>query len=146
MGRIYFPSTSNTYFSEENITAYKASGVWSNDFYALTDEELDKYYMKIPPQGMCLGSSNGRIAWFCISPPTQDDLISAANQEKKKRIDQANEHMNSWRWPSKAALGRLTGDELAQYNLWLDYLDALEAVDTSVAQNIACPPPEKLYT
>ncbi|ACF68692.1 tail fiber assembly protein [Salmonella enterica subsp. enterica serovar Heidelberg str. SL486] len=113
--------------------------MWSNDFYALTDEEVDKYYMKTPPKGMYLGSSNGRIAWVCIPPPTQDDLISAANQEKKKRIDQANEHMNSRRWPGKAALGRLTGDELAQYNLWLDYLDALKAVDTSVAQNIACP-------
>ncbi|WP_204528018.1 tail fiber assembly protein, partial [Citrobacter cronae] len=31
----------------------------------------------------------------------------------------------------KAAIGRLKGDELAQYNLWLDYLDALEALDTS---------------
>ncbi|EAA3925550.1 tail fiber assembly protein [Salmonella enterica] len=139
MSIICFSSTSNTYFSEENIPAYKASGLWSNDFYALTDEEVDKYYMKTPPKGMYLGSSNGRIAWVCIPPPTQDDLISAANQEKKKRINQANEHMNSRRWPGKAALGRLTGDELAQYNLWLDYLDALKAVDTSVAQNIACP-------
>ncbi|EHO4621589.1 tail fiber assembly protein, partial [Salmonella enterica] len=55
MSIICFSSTSNTYFSEENIPAYKASGLWSNDFYALTDEEVDKYYMKTPPKGMYLG-------------------------------------------------------------------------------------------
>ncbi|HIG0354641.1 TPA: tail fiber assembly protein, partial [Enterobacter asburiae] len=31
------------------------------------------------------------------------------------------------------------GDDLTQYNLWLDYLDALEAVDTSSAPNIGWP-------
>ncbi|EDN4425276.1 TPA: tail fiber assembly protein [Salmonella enterica] len=42
----------------------------------------------------------------------------------------------------KAAIGRLKGG-LAQYNLWLDYLDALEAVNTSSAPDINWPdPPE----
>ncbi|EFN5053815.1 tail fiber assembly protein, partial [Escherichia coli] len=41
------------------------------------------------------------------------------------------------------AIGRLTDDELAQYNLWLDYLDELEAVKTSSAPDINWPtPPE----
>ncbi|WP_141036447.1 tail fiber assembly protein, partial [Escherichia coli] len=37
----------------------------------------------------------------------------------------------------------LKADELERYNLWLDYLDALEVVDTSSAPNINWPvPPE----
>ncbi|CGN25542.1 Putative tail fiber assembly [Salmonella enterica subsp. enterica serovar Typhi] len=44
-------------------------------------------------------------------------------------------------WPGKAAIGRLKGEELAQYNLWLDYLDALELVDTSGAPDIEWPTP-----
>ncbi len=43
--------------------------------------------------------------------------------------------------PGKAAIGRLKGEELAQYNLWLDYLDALELVDTSSAPDIEWPTP-----
>ncbi|HCL9417769.1 TPA: tail fiber assembly protein, partial [Escherichia coli] len=39
------------------------------------------------------------------------------------------------------AIGRLKGEELAQYNLWLDYLDALELVDTSGAPDIEWPTP-----
>ena len=41
----------------------------------------------------------------------------------------------------RAGIGRLKGEELAQYNLWLDYLDALELVDTSGAPDIEWPTP-----
>ncbi|QIG65665.1 tail fiber assembly protein [Salmonella phage PT1] len=33
----------------------------------------------------------------------------------------------------------MTGEELSQYNLWLDYLDALDAIDTSTAPDITWP-------
>ena len=49
--------------------------------------------------------------------------------------------MNSKQWPGKSVLGRLKDDELTQYNLWLDYLDALEAVDVSSAPDINWPVP-----
>ncbi|CAI6211452.1 recombinase family protein [Escherichia coli] len=42
---------------------------------------------------------------------------------------------------SEGDIGRLKGEELAQYNLWLDYLDALELVDTSGAPDIEWPTP-----
>lgn len=59
--------------------------------------------------------------------------------EKQTKISQANEFMNSHQWAGKAAIGKLKGDELAQYNLWLDYLDALETVNTSGVPDIQWP-------
>ncbi|EFE7987505.1 tail fiber assembly protein, partial [Escherichia coli] len=59
--------------------------------------------------------------------------VAAADTEKNSRIDQTNDYINSKQWPGKAALGRLKDAEKVQYNMWLDYLDALEAVDTSSA-------------
>ncbi|ECG6088545.1 phage tail protein [Salmonella enterica subsp. enterica serovar Blukwa] len=47
--------------------------------------------------------------------------------------------MHSKQWPRKTAIGRLKRDELAQYNLWLDYLDGLEEVDPSTAPDITWP-------
>ncbi|MFP2753350.1 tail fiber assembly protein, partial [Escherichia coli] len=67
--------------------------------------------------------------------------ILLATAQKQNLIDNANEYMNSKQWPGKAAIGRLKGDELEQYNLWLDYLDALELVDTSGAPDIEWPTP-----
>lgn len=75
---------------------------------------------------------------------THVELVALADAEKQERIAQANEYMNSNQWPGKAVLGRLKGDELAQYNAWLDYLDALEAVDTSSAPDINWPVPPGL--
>lgn len=65
--------------------------------------------------------------------------IAAAEVDKQSKIDQANDYMNSKQWPGKAAMGRLKAIEKEQYNLWLDYLDALEAVDTSSAPDINWP-------
>ncbi|HCQ1777097.1 TPA: tail fiber assembly protein, partial [Escherichia coli] len=76
-----------------------------------------------------------------IPPPTHAEIIAEAEREKQRRIDVANEFMNNKQWPGKAAIGRLKGEELAQYNLWLDYLDALELVDTSSAPDIEWPTP-----
>ncbi|EHY2522420.1 TPA: tail fiber assembly protein [Escherichia coli] len=65
--------------------------------------------------------------------------VAAADGEKQIRIDQTNDYINSRQWPGKAAMGRLKDAEKIQYNLWLDYLDALEAVDTSSAPDINWP-------
>lgn len=70
---------------------------------------------------------------------TKEQIIQEAILEKEGLINFANDYMNSKQWPGKAAIGRLKGDELEQYNLWLDYLDSLEVVDTSTAPNIAWP-------
>ncbi|HBB1426091.1 tail fiber assembly protein [Escherichia coli] len=94
------------------------------------------------PDGKILGSDkNGFPAWQDAPPLTSEELISIAESNKQRLVNQANEYMNSKQWPGKAAIGRLKGEELAQYNLWLDYLDALELVDTSSAPDIEWPTP-----
>ncbi|EPF4558227.1 tail fiber assembly protein [Escherichia coli] len=94
------------------------------------------------PDGKILGSDkNGFPAWQDAPPLTSEELISIAESNKQRLVNQANEYMNSKQWPGKAAIGRLKGEELAQYNLWLDYLDALEMVDTSSAPDIEWPTP-----
>lgn len=67
------------------------------------------------------------------------DYIAIAETQLGYLVDQANDYMNSKQWPGKAAMGRLKDAEKEQYNLWLDYLDALEAVDTSSAPDINWP-------
>ncbi len=92
------------------------------------------------PQGKTLGTdSSGMPTWVDAPPLTHEEEVIVANSKKQTLIDQANAYMNSKQWPGKAAIGRLKGDELAQYNLWLDYLDELEAIDTSMAPDIEWP-------
>ncbi len=74
----------------------------------------------------------------------KESAISAADNKKRLLIIEAREYIDSKQWPGKAAIGRLKSDELAQYNLWLDYLDALESVDTASAPDINWPVPPKV--
>ncbi|EKS9219641.1 tail fiber assembly protein [Citrobacter freundii] len=71
----------------------------------------------------------------------KESAISAAENKIRLLINEATEYINSRQWPGKAAIGRLKSNELAQYNLWLDYLDALETVDTSSAPDVNWPTP-----
>ncbi|MGV4195460.1 tail fiber assembly protein [Citrobacter freundii] len=122
---------------------YEKSGSWPNE-YIEVDESVFAEFSAAPPVGKVRGTGgDGMPAWVEIPPPTQEELIAQAEREKQHRIDTANEFMNGKQWLGKAAIGRLKGDELAHYNLWLDYLDELESVDTSTAPDINWPiPPE----
>ncbi|ENQ6808828.1 tail fiber assembly protein [Escherichia coli] len=138
---IFFSPSINGFYDSRLLDEYKASNTLPDDAIEMTSDEVSTYYMVTPPSGKRLGVVNNRPAWVDIPPPTQEELVAVADVEKQKRIHSANDYMNNKQWPGKAAIGRLKGDELAQYNLWLDYLDALELVDTSSAPDIEWPTP-----
>ncbi|EFH6049909.1 tail fiber assembly protein [Escherichia coli] len=129
------------YFMSDPVALYdtKITSVIPDMAVEISDEQ---YEMLIAGQenGEIISSdSNGMPILVEPPPPTHEEMVAAAENEKKNRIEQANEYMNSRQWPGKAAMGRLTDDERAQYNAWLDYLDALEVVDTSTAPDITWP-------
>ena len=110
------------------------------DAMPVDDAVFNEFGLGFPPEGKRrVVSKKGLPAWGDIPAPSHEQLVAAADADKQNRISQANNYMNGKQWPGKAALGRLKGDELTQYNLWLDYLDALAAVDTTPAPDIAWP-------
>lgn len=128
------------FFPVKQLQDYIDTGWDLSDAVAINDD-VRKEYGGAWPQGKILSSVNGMPAWADIPPPTKEELIQAAEYDRQRRIDAANDYMDSKQWPGKAAIGRLKGDELAQYNLWLDYLDTLETVDTTSAPDIKWPTP-----
>ncbi|EIP8405055.1 tail fiber assembly protein [Escherichia coli] len=136
-----YSATSNAFYPVALKSSYEATGDWPEDGVEV-DETVFATYGGTPPAGKMRGSDeNGYPAWVSTPPLTREQQIAVADNEKVSRIAEANSFMNSKQWPGKAAIGRLKGDELAQYNAWLDYLDALEAVDTSTAPDINWPIP-----
>lgn len=77
--------------------------------------------------------------WVTDADKKHEADVVSAEQQKQYLITQANEYINRKQWPGKAAMGRLTDTDKVQYNLWLDYLDALDALDTSTAPDITWP-------
>ncbi|EEZ9836967.1 tail fiber assembly protein [Escherichia coli O25] len=131
----------NLAYPYELQSLYVEKGEWPEEKGVDIDEVIFReYFYDTPPEGKyrCVGE-DGLPAWADIPPPTREEQIASAETKKQQLINQANDYMNSRQWAGKAAIGRLKGEELAQYNLWLDYLDALELVDTSSAPDIEWP-------
>ncbi|ENU7018895.1 tail fiber assembly protein [Escherichia coli] len=129
------------FYPAASISDYKLSEDEIATFTDISEEDATEF-LGFPPSGKIRGSDGyGNPAWVEIPPPSHEELIEQAESERQLLINHANEYMNSKQWPGKAAIGRLNGEELAQYNLWLDYLNALELVDTSSAPDIEWPTP-----
>lgn len=138
MNKIYF-SQDPVGFYIEGVSAIPSNAIEvSADIY-------NEFAGVAWPDGKVLGADDsGYPTWIDAPPPSHDELIAQAEAEKQRLIDETNVWINGQQWPSKLALGRLSEDEKAQFNEWLDYLDAVSAVDTSTAPDIEWPtPPEQ---
>lgn len=121
-------------------TLYEQAGSWPETGVEVDESVRNNFY--VYPDGKTLGADeNGLPVWVDAPPPTHQESMAQAEYKKQQLIDEANDYMNGKQWPGKAAIGRLKDTELAKYNLWLDYLDALEAIDTSAAPDITWPTP-----
>ncbi|ELT9998396.1 tail fiber assembly protein [Escherichia coli] len=143
MNKYAYSASANAIFPLAMHQDYVTAGTWPEDALIISDE-IAYEFMAAPPAGqMRVAGADGFPQWSNKPEPTHEEQTAMADLEKQSLINQANEYMNSKQWPGKAAIGRLKGDELVQYNLWLDYLDALEAVDTTEPHKIIWPdPPE----
>lgn len=82
--------------------------------------------------------SDGKFSSPPIPEKAHDELMLEAEAEKQYRLDYASSKITVWQ--TKLLMGRtLTASESAQLNTWMDYIDALEAIDTSTAPDIVWP-------
>ncbi|EKK1330118.1 tail fiber assembly protein [Escherichia coli] len=142
MTKYRYSAVTNEFFPYSLKDSYLASGQWPDEGVDFDEDGFISWKAENAPDGKIRAAGNdGFPEWVDEPEPTHEELVRTADAEKRSRIEQANYYINSKQWPGKAAIGRLKGDELAQYNLWLDYLDALELVDTSGTPDIEWPTP-----
>lgn len=79
---------------------------------------------------------NGK-KWVADKAAKKESDVTAAEAQKQYLI--AEVHTETQMLQTKLALKRIKADELDLLNAWLDYLDLLEAVDTSTAPDIVWP-------
>ncbi|WP_312414106.1 tail fiber assembly protein [Pseudescherichia sp.] len=112
-----------------------------HDLTGTTELPDDHWFFTLEtvPAGKLIAVEAGEPLLVDEPAPTREELVAAADAQKQLLRTAANDYMNNKQWPGKAAIGRLKGEELAQYGLWLDYLDALAAIDTATAPDVEWP-------
>ena len=127
-----------TFYPYREKELYERAGKWPESGVDIDEETREKFF--VYPDGKVLGEDkDGLPVWVDAPPPTHDELVIIAENKKNELIDSANEFINRNQWPGKAALGRLKDEQLGQYNIWLDYLDALMSLDTSTVPDVNWP-------
>ncbi|EAT3906784.1 tail fiber assembly protein [Salmonella enterica] len=70
--------------------------------------------------------------------------VQAFEMKIQALIDEANAVINKNNWPSKLQLNRMSETETSKFNLWLDYIDALNAIKPSDFPTAILPEPPSI--
>lgn len=139
MNKYAYSASANAFFPLAMRQDYVTAGTWPEDALIISDEIASEFMKEAPVGQMRVAGGGGFPEWGNKPEPTREEQIAMADLQQQNLISLANEFMNSKQWPGKAAIGRIKGDELLQYNLWLDYLDSVAAIDVNDAPEISWP-------
>ncbi|WP_338837841.1 tail fiber assembly protein [Citrobacter braakii] len=136
---VYFVPSTLGFIPED----WKADGTytdetWPADAVLLTEEESIEFWKRIPPSGKTLGAANGRPLWIDLPEPAYEELLQLAEQQRQRLINDAMQSIAVIQLKLQAGR-KLTNEETAKLNQTLNYIDAVEATDTSAAAGISWP-------
>ncbi|HGC6387418.1 TPA: tail fiber assembly protein [Cronobacter dublinensis] len=102
-----------------------------SDTFKVSEPKPDKYYAWNETKRQWILSE-------AAAQQKQGDSLSEAQSNKSNLLEVAAQSISVWQ--TKLLMGRaLTEDETSKLNVWMDYIDAVSAVDTSVAPDINWP-------
>ena len=134
----YFSAKTCQFFIGALKQEYISAGTWPDDAMKI-DSSVEAEYSSTPPEGMILGAdSSGLPAWVDKPAPTHEELVEQAEAKRQALIDAAMASISLIQLKLRAERN-LTQEETTRLNAVLDYIDAVEAIDTSNAPDIEWP-------
>lgn len=129
---IYYKKGHPGFYDTDYPEAFALSGFDQGDMTEISKEDYDRFFSN--EDGFYQDWSTGDPLLL----PYVINFVLQAQQEKDRLISEAN----SATYPIslKLQMGRkLTQAESERVNAWMDYTDALDAIDLSLAPNISWP-------
>jgi len=137
MGYVYRASTGG-FYCDELEAEYRKAGTWPGFFVRVSDEDYRNLMeglsqgKMIVPNKQCYPILQERPA------PSRDELIAEAEEKRRELIESALQSISVIQL--KQMNGRsLTEKDVTRLNDVLDYIEALEAIDTGTAPDINWP-------
>lgn len=131
-----YSAKDNKFYPYSLQSIYQLSGVWPDKGVDIGEDEFKGLIN--PPEGMVVASDdNGMPVLVNIPPLTKEQLIARFEEQKNVLLENARRIISIWQ--TKLMLSRISEDELKSLNEWLDYIEALSAIDTNSASDIVWP-------
>ncbi|WNN49059.1 tail fiber assembly protein [Siccibacter colletis] len=143
MTNYVYSAEHNSFFPIALKQAYIQAKSWPKDGVDVDEDIVAEFTSEPPTEKVRVAGEDGLPKWAGAPSKTGDEIIAAANHKRLNIIKLANIYISERQWPSKLILERLNDIEKVNFELWLDFLDALETLDVSNAPDIIWPkPPE----
>ena len=128
--QMIYSAANNSFFAKNDVEKYESAG-W--DLSDVVDVTYDTYLEFIEDRTlkgqMRIAGDDGLPAWGDIPPPTAEQLIASAEQEKQSRLAHANAVIADWR--TDLLLGTINDEDKEKLVVWMRYIKDVKAVDTS---------------
>lgn len=124
------------FFPVAEKALFTAAGQWPDDGIGVSAEEHDALFPV--PEGRVIGSVKGRPQWVAIPPPTEEEVRAAAANKKDTLILNARNKISLWQ--TGLQLGLISEEDKASLIVWMNYIQTLDALDTTLAPDIEWPP------
>ncbi|MFZ1871479.1 MAG: tail fiber assembly protein [Chania sp.] len=122
---------------------YENSENWPTDGIEVSEEIFSEFSASNAPTGKKCGTGDdGMPAWVDPPPPSHDELVAAAEAQKSALLRSINAKTQIWQ--TQLALGIITDADKSSLIAWMEYAQAVQAIDTLVAPNIEWPQPPAL--
>lgn len=122
------------FYPEDNT--YESMPVGAID---VSEDEYKKAMSRAPGSTFSVDDS-GIVTVIPVPEPTREQYIDQAEAHKQLLLERARQTIVIWQ--TKLLMGRkLTDDESASLNAWVDFIDEVTATKTDSAPNIKWPTP-----
>ncbi|MDQ5989782.1 Bacteriophage tail assembly protein [Acinetobacter baumannii] len=138
VGTYYYSAIDNAFYPFAMQSIYLKAGTWPKNGIQVDEAIYQEFAINEPPRGkQRTANKKGLPAWADIPPPTSEQLITEAEQQKQSLLTEANSSIAPLQ--DAVDLGMATDEEKAQLTSWKTYRVLLNRVDTSLAPNIEWP-------
>lgn len=134
MSYLWSPAKKGFYPAEEQAQ-FTALNAWPDDGVEVSEADHDALFPV--PVGKLVDTVDGYPAWVDAPPPTQEELVFAAEQQKSTLLAEAYATISIWQ--TELQLGIISDEDKASLIAWMNYIKAVQAVDTSKAPDITWP-------
>ncbi|HGH4602387.1 tail fiber assembly protein [Enterobacter hormaechei] len=137
MEKYLFDELTNAFYPVAMKRLYEDAGI-NLDEAMEVDEKTFAEYSGEPPKGKIrIVGQNKLPAWGNVPPPSKEELITSASLKKASMLAEAQSTISLWQ--TELQLGIISDDDKASLIMWMKYIQALNAVDTSTAPDIEWP-------
>lgn len=132
-----YSASDNSFYPLELRNEYIKKNCWPVDGVPVTNDIVIEF-IGIAPAGKVRGTgADGLPAWVDIPPRSHEQYVSDAERTKAQRLSYAQRRISLWQ--TQLQLGMISDADKTKLIEWMNYITALQAVDTSTAPDINWP-------